>query len=146
VVLIFALQKLSVTTSSTSMKTKMPVISSLGEQFQWANLQLALGGGGANDTNGTGWDTNASSLGGNNSVASTIGRHLMNTPAAIGNRVHGGVHSLRKGAKGLNTLAVIGTRRYQRWDDKRRARNESVVGVAINAATTAVRKRYCRCR
>jgi hypothetical protein len=37
-VLVFALQKLSTTTSSTEMKGKMPVVQQLGEQFQWANM------------------------------------------------------------------------------------------------------------
>jgi hypothetical protein len=40
-VLIFALQKLSVVSSSTKMKDKMPVVSGLGEQFGWTNLMFS---------------------------------------------------------------------------------------------------------
>jgi hypothetical protein len=38
IVLVFALQKLAVTTDQTSMTTKMPVVKGLGKEFKWANL------------------------------------------------------------------------------------------------------------
>ena len=38
--LVFALQKLSMVSSSTRMADKMPVVSGLGEQFAWANLMF----------------------------------------------------------------------------------------------------------
>jgi hypothetical protein len=140
VVLIFALQKLSSVTSSSNMKDKLPVVSGLGESFQWANLQFALGGSSNSSEQGGG---NTSVWGSNTTVANAVtsgGRRLaqglMNAPAAISSSVHHGMHSLRKGANGAHTLARIGTKQYLRWDEKRIARNETI-GAVIGATATA---------
>ena len=145
--LIFALQKLSVTTSSSSMKEKLPVVSGLGETFQWTNLQFALGGGGSgNNSNSSGsgnssmWGGSASWWAGSNSTGAggmRFLRDLASTPVAISREA---MYSWHRGAKGIRTLARISGKHYNRWDLERAQRNETVGSVIYNVAATTVRR------
>jgi hypothetical protein len=113
VALIFGLQKLSVISGTSLMKDKMPIVSGLGEQFQWTNLMFSLGG---NNTNGSSW--------GSNGTNTTVGVTRM--LADSGARMH---RSLARGAKGVGTFARIGTRRFRRWNTKRREQNQTIFTV-----------------
>jgi hypothetical protein len=96
--------------SSTRMADKMPVVSGLGEQFAWANLMF--------DSNATDDWINGTGMWGNG----TNGTGVIAAVADIPSRM---ARSLAGGAKGMNTFARIGTRRFNRWDTRRKERNES---------------------
>ena len=129
-VLVFALQKLSTVTASTEMREKMPVVSGLGEQFQWANLQFDLMGGGdaAGGVNGTNSTNSTNSTNGMLLDTAAAGAAMAVGAAARARRMlsmdeHW--RSLDRGAKGLHTLLRVGSKRVRRWDEARRQRNES---------------------
>ena len=47
-------------------------------------------------------------------------------------------HRLAKGAKGMGTLMRISSRRYAKWDAKRREANQSIVSVVAEKGAIAV--------
>jgi hypothetical protein len=116
--LVFTLQKLSTTTASTNIKTKTPVVSALGEQFQWANLMVGIGGDRGSKTSATNGTGNVGSF-----------RRILSAPAVMVGR---GADSIGRGANGIGMLTRIGTRRFNRWNERRNETIAKVLGAAIS--------------
>jgi hypothetical protein len=76
---------------------------------------------------------------GTNSTNITIVSRMLNAPGRM--LAEGGArmkHRLAKGAKGMGTLMRISSRRYAKWDAKRREANQSIVSVVAEKGAIAV--------
>jgi hypothetical protein len=126
VVLIFALQKLAVVSRIDMLDEKMPVVTGLGQEFEWANMMMDPPWGTGNESTASSESNNSdsnSSNSSNNRVTDEVnGRrarqrrrrnllqaHGIDSPATSERpRTRGGIAA-------VSTLVRIGTGRLRRW-------------------------------